>query len=319
MSGERDLIDQIREELHQPVSAGALRLVDAIRSRHGEAARAVLFYGSCLRDEESEREGLLDFYVFVERYRGFYDSRLLALGNAVLPPNVFYLQAGAGEDALRTKYSVVSFADFERDTSPRCFHAYFWARFAQPCRLVYAQTPAHAEAVARALAGAVRTFVLRALPLADERFRIEDLWVRQFDQSYRGELRSERRSATRDLYEANRRRYEGVTRAALGELDVEARIEIDAQGQEWVTTRLSPWTRRLAMPLWRLRRVVGKFFSVLRIAKAAFTFEGGVDYALWKIQRHSDATIDVNWREQRYPLLALAGIFWRLYRRGAIR
>jgi hypothetical protein len=316
--GLGSLVSLIREELKEAASPGAARLVDAIRARHGDAVHAVLFYGSCRRDEDSEGDGLLDFYVFVERYGDLYDSRLAALGNAILPPNVFYLQTGEGDNILRTKYSVISFADFARGTSPRHFHAYFWARFAQPCTLVYAQTEAYADAVAEALADAVRTFVLRALPLADERFRIEDLWVRQFDQSYRGELRPERRSASEQLYDANRERYERVTRAALRELPVDAVFEV-AGGEEWVTVRLSTWSRRLAMPLWRLRRVVGKVFSVLRIAKGAFTFEGGVDYALWKIQRHSGATIEVNWREQRHPLLALAGIFWRLYRRGAIR
>jgi hypothetical protein len=312
------LVGLIREELKEAPSPGAARLVDAIRARHGDAVRAVLFYGSCRRDEGSEGEGLLDFYVFVERYDQIYDSRLAALGNRLLPPNVFYLQTGEGENVLRTKYSVVSFADFARGTSRRCFHSYFWARFAQPCSLVYVQATAHADAVAEALAEAVRTFVLRALPLADEHFRIEDLWVRQFDQSYRGELRPERRSASADLYDANRERYERVTRAALHELPVGAVFET-VGGEEFVTVRLSPWTRRLALPSWRLRRVVGKVFSVLRIAKGALTFEGGVDYALWKIQRHSGAQVDVRWREQRYPLLALVRIFWDLFRRGAIR
>lgn len=312
------LVDLIREELKEAVSPGAARLVDAIRARHGDAVRAVLFYGSCRRDEGSEGDGLLDFYVFVERYGDLYDSRLAALANRLLPPNVFYMQTGEGDGVLRTKYSVVSLAGFAHGTSLRYFHAYFWARFAQPCTLVYAQTEAHAGAVAEALADAVRTFVMRALPLADEHFRIEDLWVRQFDQSYRGELRPERRSASEQLYDANRERYERVTRAALRELPVDAVFE-SAGDEEWVTVRLSPWTRRLALPLWRLRRVVGKLFSVLRIAKGALTFEGGVDYALWKIQRHSGAKVEVNWREQRFPLLALARTFWRLYRSGAIR
>lgn len=312
------LVELIREEIRQGGTPGARRVVDAIRARHGDAVKAVLFYGSCRRDEASEPDGLLDFYVFVERYADIYHSLLERVGNRLLPPNVYYLETGAGEPVLRTKYSVISFGDFARGTSSACFHSYFWARFAQPCTLMYAQKDAHADAVAAALASAVRTFVLRGLPLAGERFRTEELWIRQLDQSYRGELRPERRSATTELYQANRERYERVTRAALNELPVDAVVET-AEGQQWVTVRMSSWERRTATGMWCLRRVVGKVFSVLRLLKGALTFEGGVDYALWKIQRHSGVRVEVNWREQRFPRLALAGIFWRLYRRGAIR
>lgn len=318
MSADRALVDQVRDELNQPVSTGAMRLVDAIRKRHGDGVQAVMFYGSCLRDEAAEREGILDFYVFVDRYRDFYGSGIAALSNALLPPNVFFMQIGAGDDALRTKYSVVSLAAFAHGTSPRYFHQYFWARFSQPCRLPYARSTAAADAVAQALAGAVRTFVLRALPLAPERFRIEDLWITQFDQSYRGELRSERRDATRNLYEANREWYERVTPAALREIGVRYSVE-SVDGQDWYAAQLSPTARNLALPLWRLRRIVGKIFSVLRLAKGAVTFEGAIDYALWKIQRHSNTAVDINWRDKPYPLFSLVSTFIKLFREGAVR
>jgi len=318
MSVDRPLVDLVREELGQPVSAGARRLVDSICERHGDGVLAVLFYGSCLRDQTTEPDGLLDFYVFVEHYGAFYRSRLAALSNAILPPNVLHMRIGEGDDALRTKYSVVSLADFAHGTSARHFHAYFWARFAQPCRLVYARSPAAAGAVAEALADAVRTFVLRALPLVPERFRIEDLWVTQFNQSYRGELRSERRDATWQLYESNREWYELVTPPALRDLGVAFTRE-NVVGEEWFKAEVSSTSRRLALPLWRLRRVVGKVFSVLRLAKGAVTFDGAIDYALWKIVRHSGSQVDTNWRAHRFPVLALARTFLQLFREGAIR
>ena len=48
-------------------------------------------------------------------------------------------------------------------------------------------------------------------------------------------------------------------------------------------------------------------------------FEGGVDYVLWKIERHSGVAIDQAWRRRRYPLLALGQEAWRLYRARAFR
>ncbi len=49
------------------------------------------------------------------------------------------------------------------------------------------------------------------------------------------------------------------------------------------------------------------------------TFEGGVDYILWKIERHSGVTVDIEPRLRRHPLLAMWILAWRLYRRGGFR
>jgi hypothetical protein len=58
---------------------------------------------------------------------------------------------------------------------------------------------------------------------------------------------------------------------------------------------------------------------VLRLAKAAFTFAGGLDYILWKIARHSGVTAEPTPWQRRHPLMAAPVLAWRLYRRGAFR
>ena len=70
---------------------------------------------------------------------------------------------------------------------------------------------------------------------------------------------------------------------------------------------------------WRLRFVQGKILSIMRLLKALFTFKGGVDYVLWKIERHSGIAIEAAPRLRRVPLVGLLVIFWQLYRRGAFR
>ena len=77
--------------------------------------------------------------------------------------------------------------------------------------------------------------------------------------------------------------------------------------------------RLLSHITWRLRSLQGKVLSVLRLLKAITTFEGGVDYILWKIQRHSGVTVEVEPRLRRRPLLAIWVLSWRLYRRGGFR
>ena len=105
----------------------------AIAAQHGEAARAVLFYGSCLR--EKQLDGLmLDFYLIVSDYRAAYDKRWLAAANRLIPPNVFPFE----HDGLAAKYAVLSEADFHRLNGPETRNVSVWARFAQPSRLVWA-------------------------------------------------------------------------------------------------------------------------------------------------------------------------------------
>ena len=77
------------------------------------ASRAVLFYGSCLR--EKQLDGLmLDFYLIVSDYRAAYDKRWLAAANRLIPPNVFHFE----HDGLAAKYAVLSEADFHRLNGP---------------------------------------------------------------------------------------------------------------------------------------------------------------------------------------------------------
>ncbi|MGW8311390.1 MAG: hypothetical protein ACWGNB_10050 [Thiogranum sp.] len=76
------------------------------------------------------------------------------------------------------------------------------------------------------------------------------------------------------------------------------------------------WRNRIA---WRLRTVQGKLLSLARLSKALFTFDGGLDYLAWKLERHSGQHIEVPDRVRRYPLLFVWVLVWDLYRRGVFR
>ncbi len=53
--------------------------------------------------------------------------------------------------------------------------------------------------------------------------------------------------------------------------------------------------------------------------KATFTFDGALDYVLWKVRRHSGVVLPVTDWQRRHPLLAAPVLAWRLYRLGAFR
>lgn len=318
MTEPRLALDQmIREELARPVPPGALVLADRLRELYGPALRAVLLYGSCLRQND-DRESLLDLYALVTSYRAAYRGPTLAALNRVLPPNVFYLQTPGGRHVVRAKYAVLALHDLARLTSPRTFEPYFWARFAQPCALVYAADDRARDTVATALAGAVTTFVQRGVPLVDVPFDARALWTTTWQATYGAEIRPERPAATETLYATAAERYERATALALPALPWPS-VAATEDGRLSFRVDVSPRERRQAARTWRLRRAHGKALFLFRILRHALIFEGGVDYVLWKIQRHSGVAIDHGWRQKRHPLLALGAEAWRLYRARAFR
>jgi hypothetical protein len=65
---------------------------------------------------------------------------------------------------------------------------------------------------------------------------------------------------------------------------------------------------------WARRRRLGKPLNVVRLVRAAFTFDGAAKYGAWKIERHTGIAVAMTpWRE-RHPILAAPGIFYRVWR-----
>jgi hypothetical protein len=245
-------------------------------------------------------EGVLDFYVVVDSYRGAYPGRLLAWANAMVPPNVFHIMAPWRDHPVRAKYAVISMAQFRRGLSRQSLQTSLWARFAQPSRLIWVRDQVARAALRAALADAVVTMTAAVAPLLPPAADAAQLWLRGFRETYRAELRTEDAARARHLFEDSRARYETIT--------------------PWALAQTGPTgSRRSAQIRWAGRRVLGKTLSVLRLVKGLFTFDGGIDYILWKIERHSGVRLPITPWQRRHPLLASPVFLWRLYRLGAIR
>jgi hypothetical protein len=296
------LREVLSEELNRPVAATVQAIADVLRARYERAAVAVLFYGSCLRSPEAElADNLLDFYVLVDDYARAYDKTWLAVANRVLPPNAFYCETVWRGTHIRAKYVVISLDDFARFCRPETQNVSVWARYAQPARIVWTREAATAERVVTACMDAVRTMLRRAWPLEPTSRDARTLWIRALRETYASELRPEGADRAVKIFEADQSRYERLTPLVLAEL-----------GQ----AEMSPEQSRAE---WKRRRRLGKTLNLLRIVKGIFTFDGGLDYALWKIKRHSGMTVPVTDWQRRHPLLAAPGLAWRLYRMGAFR
>jgi len=153
----KQLRDLVAEELSQPVDRRVTGVAQTIASKHGSASRAVLFYGSCLR--QKQLDGLmLDFYLIVADYGSAYAKRWLAVANGLIPPNVFYFE----HDGLAAKYAVLSQADFYRLNGPETSNVSVWARFAQPARLVWVSDSEARDRAIDAVARAAPTLLAAA-------------------------------------------------------------------------------------------------------------------------------------------------------------
>jgi hypothetical protein len=283
-----ELRELVAEELGAPVDPRVSAMARAIAAKHGKASRAVLFYGSCLR--QKQLEGLmLDFYLIVSDYREAYERKWLALANRLIPPNVFYFE----HDGLVAKYAVLSEAHFHRLNGPETRSVSVWARFAQPSRLVWASGKTARERAVDSVSRAAPTLLAAAGRREGE--KPLDWWRRAFVLTYSAELRAEPKGRTASVVDADRERYERFTAPAA------AAIASDPKAG------------------WRWRRIRGKALSVLRLAKASATFAGGADYIAWKINRHAGTKIELKPWQRRHPLLAGISLLPRLLKSGAIR
>ncbi len=315
MGAPRALLELIRLQSEAAVTPAVQALAQRIRQRYGQAVQAILFYGSCLRTGD-DRGGMVDLYVIVGDYRQAYGAGWQASFNKLLPPNVFYLEVPFEGRVVRAKYAVLSMADFLRGTSPLWFHSYFWGRFAQPTAIAYACSRRAAEEVLAGLSQAVLTFLGRALPCVPAAFSARQLWLKGLSLSYRAELRPERPEKMAALLDAASDQFDRLTHAALPALAYEVRRGSHAGAYR---SRIPAGARRSCRAGWALRAVQGKVLSVLRLLKGAFTFAGGLEYILWKIERHTGVRIEVPSRLRRHPVLAVCILAWRLYRKGAFR
>jgi len=317
MPTEMKLTDQISRQISQPASPAIHALADWLLDTYGEAVQAILFYGSCLRTGD-DRGGLVDLYVLVDRYRAAFSKSILAVLNKLLPPNVFYLEIPYADRRVRAKYAVLSMDDFRCGTSKRWFHSYIWGRFAQPIGLLYSCNDQTAQHIQAALAQAVLTFVERVLPRMPSPFTARDLWRMGLEMSYRAELRAEQPHKLIRLFEATPDYYEQITRQALSTLSLPVDIRESDRPYRY-SVHISDRVRRANRLDWIVRTWQGKMLSVLRLLKGTLTFRGGIDYIMWKIERHSGMRVEASPRLRQYPLLAACVILWKLYRRGAYR
>ncbi|MBY6205565.1 hypothetical protein [Halomonas denitrificans] len=306
------LVQLMADDLAVAPPPGLEPLLDAIEARCGSALRAIVLYGSCRRNADLGN-GLVDLMAVVDSYRAVHGTGPSALFNALLPPNVYYLEAGSESARLRCKFIIVSEATLARRTAGG-LDAYFWARFTQPCRLVRAKGPESARRIAACRAAAARTFAREGLPLGNGTLNARDFWIRSIRATYGCELRPEPAGAAEALIDRDPAFWSDLSARALTGLE-----DVDRLDDDRFRIRVGGLRRLRGRSRWTLRKVWGRTCNVLRLLKAAGTFSNGIDYLVWKIERHSGVRIEPTERMRRHPRLAGLALLFRLWRTGALR
>ena len=323
MTGElEDLEAIVARELAQSVRPSVAGLAGELARRHGEAVLGVLFYGSCLR--QTTDEGVLDFWLVVDRYGRAYRNHSHALINRVAPPNVFYLEWEFEGRTLRTKYGVIDRADFERGTSFRAFHPYVFARFAQPARLLACRDDEARRYFTTCIARSILVMVYRLLFLLPRRagwlrFSLAAFWHEAFRRSYDSERRPEADETIRGLYLANADRYDEVGAHAIRWLASEGQLGNIVEHPRSFAIKVKTGVLLAGRLRWQAMRVLGRSLGLVRLFKTAYTFGDWVPYVLWKLERHTGRKLELSERQRRHPFVFCWPIILRQIARRNLR
>lgn len=258
--------------------------------------RAVLFYGSNLRTGSAD--GVLDFYVLLDgpAERGIW-------------PRVGYREFAVEAGTLRAKVATLNLGTLARAAAGRSHDTTVWARFVQPAALVWNADAAAAREVVDAVAGAAVTAARFAAVLGPARGTALDYWRALFRETYAAEFRVERRGRGDEIVAHEPERY-----AALLPLAWEAGGVSFARNGDTLAPRLPPSERARLRSRWARCRLAGKPLNVVRLVRAAGTFEGAARYGAWKIERHTGVPVPLTPWAERHPVLAAPGVLWRVWR-----
>lgn len=277
--------------------AAAQKIAGALLDKYPGAS--IFLYGSGISISASENptDILYDFYIIAPNYHAAIGNSVERIAAHVMPPNVYYFEALTADGLLRSKYALLSIDAFERLVGSRTFHSYFWARFAQPCRLVSAAPEMKGRLIA-AVRQAIVTFLERSQGLAADPKDWHAVWLAGLNASYRAELRAEASDRAEKLIES------------YGDWPVQtAAFALDPTASRTVRAELA----------WRLRAALGSFLSIARLLKATTTFNGGIDYIAWKVKRHAGVDVGIKPWERAHPFLAAPIVAARYYRMRAAR
>lgn len=303
-----DLLDKyLINELTTPIDEAVAAFSDDIAGQLAHAPLGILFYGSLLR--QTDPEGILDFYVITESSRDFSGPFMKRFMNRVLPPNVRYAEISHKGKIYRAKIATLSYRQFLSRTSLKSIDTTIWARFCQPVRLIWVRDEFAADKILEAIRRCVVTASVWAALLGPERAPSEQYWHSLFAHTYKAELRVEKEGRSRNILMGQETRYTECLLTAWQSAGLRVKFR-----NGLLCPHITKRNREKAKKRWQHIEKWGKPLNIVRLIKAAFTFENGLSYLVWKIERHTGYRPHVSLFEKKHPVLCLPLILWRFRR-----
>jgi hypothetical protein len=278
-------------EVHPAVRAFAGQIAG-----NTERALVVLFYGSNLRTRSLE--GVLDYYVLTD---GPQAEKIW--------PRVSYHEAEVDGEQLRAKVATMSVDQFAKAASGQSRDTTIWARFVQPCALLWRLDDPEGRMAAGLVEEAVQTAARLAAALGPSKGCEEEYWRALFQATYKAEFRVEKAGREDSILSLNAEHFDGLLPLAWDA----AGIAFEQTG-EFFEPQLGEAERARILNWWARRQRLGKALNIARLLKASTTFEGASRYAAWKIERHTGVPVEVTpWRE-KHTVLAAPGVLFHVWK-----
>ena len=257
---------------------------------------AVLFYGSNLRT--GSLDGVLDFYVLTAgpRERGLW-------------PRVGYREFARAGTTLRAKIATMRLATFDQAARGTLIDTTIWTRFVQPSALVWSRDEGARTTVTAAIAAAAVTAARFAAVLGPVGGEAADYWRALFRQTYAAELRVEKSGREEQILTHGAGRYQALLPLAWKAADIPFTKTGDRFAPELATADRERWISH-----WQRRRRLGRPLNVIRLIRAAWTFEGAGAYGAWKVERHTGIAVPLTPFREKHPILAAPGVLLRVWR-----
>lgn len=310
MTAKQDDLDLfIATELSQQVMPEAQVLAQKLAKEMGDQALGVLFYGSCLRT--GDEAGLMDFYILTKDAKGYGPNMVSRAVHRAVPPLVRYYKCQYEGQQIHAKVAIITLKRFAALTKPGALDISIWARFAQPCALIYARDQLARDQVHEAIRSAITTAITWAVCFGPEAGAPGDFWRALFRATYAAELRIEDASRADLIVELAAQRYNDLFLPAMRAAGFSP---VKNPGGTY-SVALAAGKRRHAKRRWILSRLASKSINFLRIIKGAVTFEGRADYVAWKIERRTGITLELTDWQRSHPVLAAPQLLLQLRRK----
>jgi hypothetical protein len=280
----------------------------AIIEKYGDNVEAVILYGSWLR---GKRDTLPDFYVIFTDYDQL-PSLWQKVANQLLEPNVYQLGLSKRNVQCSAKYATISLKHLEKKTTTG-FHPYLWARFSQPCSILYVKNEKVQNTLNILIGSSEKRMMREALGMSPKSFTSTQLWETALTLTYGAELRAESQDKITLIVNHHQDYFESKVTQHSDTLGLSG-----AGNNEW-TFECSNKYRLKTKLRWKARRILGIFLSIARLLKATSTFNQPLEYLLWKIERHTGIKENATALQLKYPLIFSWPLIWKIFRRGGFK